>query len=500
MKKKFAAVILTLATILACSLPAMALPQPQAYQVGAPSGICQDGENLLVTDVYNKVIWRFSGDEASLAAGRIGVSDVNGTPIGGYVDGTLEKTLFMEPWAIAPYLNGYAVTDADANVVRYIADKTVQTIAGTGKEDSKNGTGTAAGFYRPTGIAAGADGELYVADTGNGTIRRISNKGEVTTWFSGLSEPTGLCWANGTLYVAETGSHCIVKIAHGSRTVVAGVANVSGCKDGPAEKSLLRAPLGVAVGPDGAIYIADTGNSAVRCVKNGRVITLASGQLTPEAPAQPRSLLVQDDKLLVTDALAAVVLELPLTTTAYSDVAVNSVFAPFITAATERGLTSGTGAGRFSPNTPVNRGMFVTMLGRMHRSTNGDEVINGSASFSDVVRGSVYEPSINWCAEQGLVLGSNGLFLPNNGITRQDLVTILYRYARQNGYSTTVRGDLSSFKDAAAVSDYAKDAMSWAVGMGLLSGNTNGQLDPVGAATRAHTVKILVNFMDVMGI
>lgn len=500
MKKFSAALALALALALACPVPAAAMPQPQSYHMGALSGLCPDGDDLLATDVYNKVIWRFSGGQASRAAGMIGVPDVDGTPIGGYVDSTPERSQFTEPWAIAPYLNGFAVTDAESNVVRWFDGRSVQTAAGSGKAGNRDGIGTEASFHRPTGLAAGPEGELYVADTGSGSIRRITTKGQVSTWFTGLSEPTGICWADGGLYVAETGSHCISRIAGGVRTVVAGSVGTAGWKDGPSAGSLLRAPLGVAAGPDGAVYIADTGNSAVRRLKNGRVATLASSELTPEAPARPRGLLVRGDTLLAADALAGLVMELPLAAPSYSDVAADSVFAPYVEAATERGLTYGTGSGQFSPDSPVTRGMFAAMLARLHHGVNGDDVIDGGAHFSDVAPGSAYAASINWCAEQGLVQGSGGLFLPDGPITREALVAILYRYAAWRGHPTAVRGDLGRFTDGAAVSGYARDAVSWAVGAGLLSGTPAGELDPAGTATRAQAASILVRFMDAVGI
>ncbi len=500
MKKRFGVIALALAAVLSCSAPALAMPQPADYEMGALSGVCADGGALLVTDVYNKVVWRFRDSEAALAAGKISTADVNGEPVGGYADGSAKDALFTEPWAIAPYLDGFAVTDAEANAVRWFDGGTVRTIAGSGREGNRDAEGTAAGFHRPTGLAAGPDGELYVADTGNGAIRRITAQGQVSTWFRGLSEPTGICWADGALYVAETGAHCISKLSGGSRAVVAGTAGTSGYKDGPAGSSLLRSPLGVAAGPDGAVYIADTGNSAVRRLKDGRVTTMASGRLTPEAPVRPRGLLVRGGTLLATDTLAALILELPLADSVYSDVAADSVFAPYVAAAAERGITSGTGGGRFSPNVPVTRAMFVTMLARMHHGVNGDEVISGDSRFGDVAADSVYASSINWCAEQGLVLGDNGRFLPDSAISRQALVTILYRYAAQNGCSTAAVGDLSRFPDGAAVSDYARDAVAWAVGAGLLTGDAAGRLDPAGAATRAQTAAILIRFMDAAGM
>ncbi len=499
MKRGLLTVALALAAALICGVPAAAMPQPQAYEQGALSGICADGKDLLVTDVYNKTVWRVTGDEAVRAAGKSGVRDVNGTPIGGYADGEPQEALFREPWAVAPFARGFAVTDAEANVVRWFDGTAVRTLAGSGEAGSQNAAGATASFHRPTGLALGPDGELYVADTGNGAIRCISGKGEVSTWSSGLSEPTGLCWADGALYVAETGAHCISRISRGERVVVAGTEGTAGYRDGPAGHSLLRAPLGVTVGSDGVIYIADTGNSAVRRLRDGRVTTLASAQRTPEALARPRGLLLRDGDLLVTDALAGRVLELPLAAPVYSDVAAGSSYAWAVTEATERGLCVGTGGDRFSPDLPVTRAMLATLLGRLYCSANGDEVIDGAPRFRDVAAGSIYEAGINWCAEQGFMPGTDdGLFQPDRAVTREALMTVLHRYAAANGYPAAANGDLSRFTDAASISSYAREALSWAAGTGLIQ-NNGGQLSPSAPVTRAQAADILVRFMDLIG-
>lgn len=498
MKRKSLTLGLALAVLLLCLAPAAAVPQPEAYEQGAPSGICADGKSLLVTDVYNKAVWRATGGEAVRAAGKSDVKDVNGAPVGGYADGKPLDALFQEPWAVAPFADGFAVTDAEANVVRWFDSTAVRTLAGSGEAGNRDAVGTAASFQRPAGLAAGPDGALYVADTGNGAIRRISSKGEVSTWFSGLSEPTGLCWADGALYVAETGAHCISRISGGGRVVAAGTEGTAGYQDGPAGHSLLRAPLGVTVGSDGSVYIADTGNGAVRRLRDGRVSTLASAQRTPETLARPRGLLEWEGNLLVTDTLTGLMLELPLSAPVYSDVAAGSVYAGAVAEATERGLFTGTGEGRFSPDLPVTRAMLATLLGRLHHSVNGDEVIDGASSFRDVAAGSVYEAGINWCAERGLMVGTNdGLFQPDGAATREALITVLHRYAVTGGYSAAAGGDLSRFTDAASISGYAREALSWAAGAGLIQ--SGGKLSPSAPVTRAQMADILIRFMDLIG-
>ena len=110
------------------------------------------------------------------------------------------------------------------------------------------------------------------------------------------------------------------------------------------------------------------------------------------------------------------------------------------------------------------------------------------------------QAAARWAADRQIVLGDNGSFRPSDGITREALAALLYRYAASMGHDTSARADLSRFSDAARVSAYAADAISWAVAKGILGGGTDGTLAPQGTATRAQTAKMLVNFMDALGI
>ena len=87
------------------------------------------------------------------------------------------------------------------------------------------------------------------------------------------------------------------------------------------------------------------------------------------------------------------------------------------------------------------------------------------------------------------------MFAPNDTVTREQLATILYRYAETKGYDVTAEGDLSTFADGANTSSWAAEAMEWAVGSGLLSGKDGGKLDPTGTATRAEVATILMRFV-----
>ena len=271
-----------------------------------PSGILflEDG-SFLVTDTYNKVIWQVAGDSSTVYAGSDTVTDPFDRPVGGYNDAAPEDSYFKLPWAIVPFLDGYAVSDSDNNVVRLVRAKTIQTINGSTRE-SLTVTDLGVTFDHPTGLAADEKGNLYVSDTFNGAVRKITPEGNVTTFVKGLSDPMGLCWKDGTLYIAETGANRIVKTAGGGVTVVAG-SGEDDYADGPSNKAAFSAPQGVAVGDDGTVYVADTVNGAVRQIRDGEVTTLAirdESDLNSFIPASPVGLAVRGNRLYVCDSFA----------------------------------------------------------------------------------------------------------------------------------------------------------------------------------------------------
>jgi len=271
----------------------------------APSGIAPDsGGSLLVTDVYNKQIWRVQGRNSKVYAGGATTGGLYGQPVGGYHDAGLRDSYFQEPWAVAPYLDGWAVSDAGNNVIRLIQDKGVRTLHATTKEKLKT-TKSGVAFDHPTGLAADGDGNLYVSDTFNGAVRKVTPKGEASTVASGLADPMGLCWRDGVLYIAETGGNRIMKVENGKLSCLAG-SGQEGLSNGAAERAAFSAPQGVAVDSDGSVYVADTSNGAVRRIKNGAVTTLAAraAEQVDGGLTSPVGLLVQDGRLYICDKFA----------------------------------------------------------------------------------------------------------------------------------------------------------------------------------------------------
>ena len=159
----------------------------------------------------------------------------------------------------------------------------------------------------------------------------------------------------------------------------------------------------------------------------------------------------------------------------------------------ENGLMLGTSKTLFSPHGTATRGMMATILWRME----GSPAPKGKNSFTDVEAGKWYADAITWTAENGIFAGyGKDKFGPDDPITREQLAAIFYRYADYKGYDLTVKGNLDKFKDADKITDYAKTAMQWAVGSGLVKGKSGNLLDPQGMATRAEIAAMLHRFIE----
>ena len=158
-----------------------------------------------------------------------------------------------------------------------------------------------------------------------------------------------------------------------------------------------------------------------------------------------------------------------------------------------KNLFQGMSATEFCPDVEMSRAMLVTVLYRM----SGEEA-RCSSGFTDVEPGSWYASAVAWAKENGIVQGvTDTAFAPNDAVSREQMATILYRYAQRQG-TVQKAGDsvLAAFVDAASVSSYAVPAMSWAVQEGLLSGMGNQTLAPGGFATRAQVAVILQRFLE----
>lgn len=156
-------------------------------------------------------------------------------------------------------------------------------------------------------------------------------------------------------------------------------------------------------------------------------------------------------------------------------------------------LMRGTTQNTFSPYQMTSRAMIAATLWRME----GSPFVSGQNPFDDVSETQYYADAVTWAAQKGIVDGySENLFGPDDPVTREQMAAIFYRYAAYRDYLNGEQDSLSRFTDAQDASEYAKDALSWAVANKVLNGMDEHTLDPRGNATRAQVAAILMFFCE----
>jgi sugar lactone lactonase YvrE len=261
-----------------------------AARFSQPCAVASDSSgNVYVADAGNNTIRKIvtTGNVTTLAgtSGYVGSSD----GLGGAAE-------FVSPSGITTDASGnsYVADSADDTVGEISSAGVVSTLAGTsGVMGDADGAGTSAEFFYPTGIAADSNGNIYVADTGNSTIRRI-NAGVVTT-FAGVAGHAGALDGGpgvalfnqpsalavdllGNVYVADTHNDTIREISpEGAVTTLAGSPGETGSSDGVGTAALFKQPAGITVDEGENVYVADTGNNTIRTITAGGTVTTLAG-------------------------------------------------------------------------------------------------------------------------------------------------------------------------------------------------------------------------------
>ena len=181
----------------------------------------------------------------------------------------------------------------------------------------------------------------------------------------------------------------------------------------------------------------------------------------------------------------------------FTDVTSGDWFYDAVAYVYDKGMMEGTTDTTFAPTMNLTRSMIAQVLYNLEERPEAP----GAAGFPDVAAGAWYADAVNWAAARGIVKGyDTGAFGPEDSVTREQLAAILYRYAQAKGYDTTQGGmAVREFSDSASISDWAQEAMAWAVNAQVLSGKGNGVLDPQGTATRAEVAQMLMNFVEHVG-
>jgi trimeric autotransporter adhesin len=268
-------------------------------ELNFPAGVALDASgNLYIADANNNVVRKVT------TAGTISTIAGNGTA--GYTGngGAATNAELNGPYGVVLDASGNLyIADTNNNVIRKVTTAgTISTVAGTGSSGNtgNGGPATSAKLSGPAGIAVDASGNLYIADSGNNVVRKVTTAGTIslvagtgTVGYSGigsvatsvdLSWPVGVAVdASGNIYIADAESNVVLKVTPtGTLTTVAGNGNIGYTGDGgPAVNAELNNPTGVAVDGAGNLYIADTLNNVVRTVTPGGIITTMAGTGTP---------------------------------------------------------------------------------------------------------------------------------------------------------------------------------------------------------------------------
>ena len=177
----------------------------------------------------------------------------------------------------------------------------------------------------------------------------------------------------------------------------------------------------------------------------------------------------------------------------YSDMSDTDWFFEYVRYVTEKGLMKGTSEGKFSPDVTMTRAMLVTVLYRLE----GEPEVSGDIPFPDVKAGEWYSDAILWASQNSIVEGyNNGTFGLNDPVTREQAVTILYRYAEFKEKDISASDDLSRFTDRNDISYWAIDALRWAVAEEIIQGRTPTTIVPKGTSTRAEVATIIMWYAE----
>ncbi|MFZ5354117.1 MAG: SMP-30/gluconolactonase/LRE family protein [Bacillota bacterium] len=303
---------------------------------------------IIVVDCYSNRIRKIKDDKVLTIAGYSDKSDYYGFPRGGFKDGAVLEAKFNNPRdaAVDSHGNIY-ISDTGNHVIRKISEGVVYTFAGSGTQGFKNGSAGEVQFNTPTGLAVDKDDNIYVADTLNNVIRKITPDGKTTT-FAGLkteqgrlrngnakyayfNEPCDIAIdADGSMFVLDSGNQVIRKIADGIVSTYCGSIQdkyedtgylTGGFEDGTAEDTRFMFPKGMYLADNGVLFIADTYNNRIRAVKpDGYSITLAgtgnvgrdNSVLLESSFNGPVSVLYNDGYLYIADMFNNLIRRLPV--------------------------------------------------------------------------------------------------------------------------------------------------------------------------------------------
>jgi uncharacterized repeat protein (TIGR02543 family) len=342
-------------------------------------------------------------------------------------------------------------------------------------------------------VTAPDDGSVTVTETDDATGTVTAT----TTWPDGSTRVT-VTTTDGTATRTDTKANGItaVTVTDKDGNTVSAEANIPS-DVAAAATSAITVPVQVkpAASSDSAgtvkINIENNGSAKVEIpvtgVTNGTVALLLNEDGTEELL---KDSVVTSDGLIVSVSGGSASFKIIDNTKRFDDVNTSHWFNDAVMYAASREIMNGTGSNLFSPNVNMTRGMLAQVLYNYENKPDTD----AENIFNDVGDTAWYADAVRWAADKGVVTGyGNGVFAPEQNITREQLAAMLWRYAGK----PAAAGQKASFSDLNQVSSYAKEAIAWATSNGILNGKGNNILDPKGYATRAQVAQMLKNFIAI---
>lgn len=410
---------------------------------GTPAAKTNDGKTVTVTGTYSYV-WQKAADDTGLASAP---KDA----------GSYKLVITLDDPA---YIGSAEVSFTIAKAKITITAEDAEAYTGSDMPKlSYTVTGLATGekLAKEPSISCAADMKKagsYVIAVSGAEVPNTNNYEETITYVRGTLEVK-----NRPVNIGPTYDIKVLDSAHG--TVRASLGNAS-------EGSTIR----LTVTPDEGYSLA---NLIVRDERGRRIDVAKSGG-------------VYRFVMPAGDVTIEAVFAQGTTVLPFTDVSTYDWFYEYVKYVYDNGIMDGIDVGVFGPGITTTRAMLVTMLYRVA----GEPYVSGTNDFADVAANTWYTDAVTWASKNGIVTGVDvGVFNPNGAITREQLATILYRYAEYVGEDVSARASLSRFTDTGSISAYARDAMSWAVAEGILDGRTATELAPTGECTRAEVATMI---------
>jgi hypothetical protein len=226
-------------------------------------------------------------------------------------------------------------------------------------------------------------------------------------------------------------------------------------------------------------YIADDG------VKSRMDASYSAGEISWTVSHFSNYIIVYDDSVCPKDESCPI--------SAFSDASPTAWYHDGVHWALENGVMQGFGGGIFKPNGAISRAQMAQILWNLE----GKPEANATLDFTDVVDGAWYVPSLRWANSVGVIIGyANGKIGPNDTMTREQLVTVIYRYAAMKGNAKVPEESTLEYSDAYEISSWAAEAFRWAVQADIVKGDEAKRLAPRGTATRAEIATIMMRYCE----